>query len=43
MDAGETVRLLLPRRLARQGALVRYDEIAGNPALAERWTGVAAG
>lgn len=39
MKAGETVRLLLPRRLAQPGTLIGYEEIAGNPALFERWSG----
>ena len=41
--AGETFRLLLPRRLAQRGRLIAYDEVAGNPALAERWAGVPTG
>jgi hypothetical protein len=38
--AGETFRLLLPRRLAEPRRLIAYEEIAGNPALTEHWTGV---
>jgi hypothetical protein len=36
----ETFRLLLPRRYAKVGTLVVFDEVADNPALAERWRGV---
>jgi hypothetical protein len=37
---GETFRLLLPRRYAKVGTLVAFDEVAENPALADRWRGV---
>lgn len=37
---GETIPLLLPRRHAKVGQLVAFDEVAENPALADRWRGV---
>lgn len=40
LKAGESFRLLLPRRLAQPGRLIAYEEIAGNPALFERWSAV---
>ena len=41
--AGETFRLLLPRRLAEQGRLIGFEEIAENPAFQDRWTGTPLG
>jgi hypothetical protein len=38
--AGETFHLLLPRRLARQGQRIDFDEMADNPAFEARWRGV---
>jgi hypothetical protein len=37
---GETIRLLLPRRLAETGRLIPLEEVADNPALDARWVGV---
>jgi hypothetical protein len=37
--AGETFRLLLPRRLAKVDELVAFEDIAQNPAFEDRWTG----
>jgi hypothetical protein len=37
---GETFHLLLPRRYAKAGRLIDFDEVAENPAFEARWRGV---